>query len=297
MRNRVKNGFGVGVNPYNEWGSLVEHLQMEDTTESYIAGDFKGFDTRISSVFQEYVAMVYKAVMKDAIEKDPELGNVIDVLLIDIFSSVHISKDNIYYWTSGQPSGNPATTFVNCIVNRLLIRMCWIVCNGRNIDAVKLYRKLVKDIVYGDDNVISVHQEARSKFNPTSVSSAMSEFNMIYTSEEKDSTIIEFRNYWEISFLKRGFTYDGVNMLVLAPLDLETITYMLYYHKRSKDFKVNLQMAYESFLDELALHDEFVYLFYLDKIAPIMSKEFDYITKISDHQERRLKTLGKKLVY
>ncbi len=297
MRNRVKNGFAVGVNPFCEWGSIIEHMQMEDTTQSYIAGDFKGFDTRISSVYQEYVAMVYKAVMSEAISKDPELSNVIDILLTDIFSSVHIAKDNIYYWTSGQPSGNPATTFVNCIINRILIRMCWVVCHNRNIDSVTSFRNYVKDVVYGDDNIISVHVDKRDKFNPTSVSEAMAEFNMIYTSEEKDFVITEFRNFWEISFLKRSFTFDEVNGLILAPLDIDVITFMLYYHKRSKDFKVNIQMAYDSFLDELALHDEFVYLFYYDRVSPIMSKEFDYVTKVSNHQERRLKTLGKKLVY
>jgi hypothetical protein len=297
MENRVNNGFAVGINPYNEWGRIIVHMQMDDSSKSYIAGDFSGFDTRISSVFQDYVAKVYKAILRKEIEEDPPLANCVDILLMDIFSSVHIAKENIYYWTSGQPSGNPATTFINCIVNRLLIRMCWVSVNDRNLDSIVNFRGFVKDVVFGDDNIISVHEDARKVFNPTSIATAMLEFNMIYTSEDKGEFINEFRNYWEVGFLKRGFKWDEENEMFFAPLDITTVTYMMYYHRRSKNFKENIQLTFESFLDELSLHDDSVYEEYFGKIAPIMLKEFEYQTKVSDHQERKMKTLGKKLVY
>ncbi len=296
MNNRVSNGFAVGVNPFNEWGTIIEYLQT-DNTHSYIAGDFSGFDTRISSVFEKYVAKVYKAVLKTQIEKDPGLANVIDVLFMDIFSSVHIVNDQIYYWVCGQPSGNPATTFVNCIVNQLLIRMCWISINGRRLDSIKDFRKCVRAIVYGDDNVISVIEEAKERFNPSSVAEAMLEFNMVYTSESKEGIAPRFRAYWEITFLKRHFSYDPDLKTFIAPLDIDTVTFMLYYHLKSKDYKYNIQMTYEAFLDELSLHYEEIWDEYYGKVHPIMRHKYDYTARISIHRARRLKTLGNKLVY
>ncbi len=296
MINRIKNGFAVGINPYTEFTELAYHLQ-QDNPQSFIAGDFSGFDTRINSSFEKAVALIYKGVMRDKIEEDPGISTIIDILLMDIFSSVHIARDTVYYWTSGQPSGNPGTTIINCIINRILIRMCWVRVNNRNISTVKSYRYSVKDVVYGDDNVISVDRKAQDIFNPLSLSESMLEFNMVYTSEDKVSVIKDFRTIDQITFLKRSFVWDPDEGLMISPLDIDVVKYMMYYHRRSKNFKENIQMTYESFLSELALHGRETYLEMYEIIAPIMLEEFGYTARITGFEERYQDSLHLQLAY
>jgi len=297
MENRINNGFAVGINAFQEWTQLAIHLQFEDTDNSMIAGDFSGFDTRISSMYQEPVFRFFSAVLSEQIGKDPSIKVIMQVLLTDIFSSVHVVGDKLYYWTSGQPSGNPCTTIINCIVNRLLIRMAWVVCHDYRLSSLKDFINYVRDVVYGDDNLISVHIQAQKIFNPRSIAIAFLEFNMIYTSEDKDKEILHFRNIHEVSFLKRAFVWDSENSIVIAPLDIETIRQMLYYHEKGKNYRTVIESTFESFLHELALHPEDKWVEYYSKIAPIMLNEFSYETKVTDFKLRRKNTLKLEEVY
>jgi hypothetical protein len=297
MSNRVNNGMAVGINPFQEWSRIVYRLQQSDDNPCYIAGDFKGFDTRIGSVFQYAISKIFRRILSDVTSNDPSYGDAIDILLLEVFSSVHVANDVIYYWTSGQPSGNPGTTIINCLVNRLLLRMCWVVVNKHDLASVSKFKINVKDIVYGDDNVISVSEEARSMFNPDSLALAMQEFNMEYTSESKDHSVSNFRHVTEVSFLKRDFVWDPELGIYVAPLDIDTVTFMMYYHNKSKDFKLNIQMTFESLLDELSLHEQHIYEEYYSTLAPVMFNSYDYVAAVVDYHERRKKTLLKDAAY
>jgi hypothetical protein len=72
---------------------------------------------------------------------------------------------------------------------------------------------------------------------------------------------------------------------------------MMYYHNKSKDFKLNIQMTFESLLDELSLHEQHIYEEYYSTLAPVMFNSYDYVAAVVDYHERRKKTLLKDAAY
>jgi len=218
------------------------------------------------------------------------------ILLLDIFNSVHVRGNKIYFWNSGMPSGNPLTTIVNCLVNQFVIRFAWIHTHGMRSASLRSFNNHVKAIVYGDDNVISVSEEAKPKFNPLSIVGAMANLNFIYTSESKGELIENFRTIYDVTFLKRHFVWSNERNLMLSPLEFETVRQMMYFAQKNKDFKSVVISCYESFLHELALYPDKWDEFY-DIAAPIMSEHFNYETLIIDKRERMSKTLSLEMIY
>jgi len=299
MENRIVNGISVGVNPYSEWSDVAFYLQ-NDTAECLIAGDFKGFDTTINSSFWRPVHRFFINVLKS----DPTYPGDVDldsrimaILLLDVFSSVHIRDQKIYYWNSGMPSGNPLTTIVNCLVNSMVIRFAWIIAHDRRSSSLSTFNDNVKILVYGDDNIISVHSRSHDVFSPVTMPLYMSEAGFEYTSEIKDKRITHFRTIYQISFLKREFRWSSENGVMLCPLDIEVVRQMCYYVTKSKDFKSTVISTYESFLHELSLHDETIWDEYYAVISRLMEENFSYHTQVSDFRLRVSDTLKLERVY
>lgn len=297
MMNRIDNGFAVGINPYKEWTDLAMYLK-NDSDDCLIAGDFSGFDTSINSSFYIGVNHFFQRCLHDSgcggdIEKE---SMCMSILLLDIFNSVHVRGNKIYFWNSGMPSGNPLTTIVNCLVNQFVIRFAWIHTHGMRSASLRSFNNHVKAIVYGDDNVISVSEEAKPKFNPLSIVGAMANLNFIYTSESKSGLIENFRTIYDVTFLKRHFVWSDERNLMLSPLEFETVRQMMYFAQKNKDFKSVVISCYESFLHELALYPDKWDEFY-DIAAPIMSEHFNYETLIIDKKERMSKTLSLEMIY
>jgi hypothetical protein len=297
MMNRIDNGFAVGTNPYKEWTDLAMYLK-NDSEDCLIAGDFSGFDTSINSSFYIGVNHFFQRCLLDSgCTGDYEKESMcMSVLLLDIFNSVHVRGNKIYFWNSGMPSGNPLTTIVNCLVNQFVIRFAWIHTHGMRSASLRSFNTNVKAIVYGDDNIISVSEEAKSKFNPLSIVGAMANLNFIYTSENKGELIEKFRTIYDVTFLKRHFVWSDERKIMLPPLEFETVRQMMYFAQKNKDFKSVVISCYESFLHELALYpdkwDE-----YYNIAAPVMSEHFGYKTTITDKGERMSKTLSLEMIY
>lgn len=302
MRNRIRNGMAVGTNPYSEWTAVAKYLE-NDSIDCMIAGDFSGFDTTINSSFWKPVNTFFSVILKKfSLEDYKKEAKIMSILLLEVFNSVHIRGSAIYYWNAGMPSGNPLTTIVNCIVNQIIIRFTWIICNGRRLSTLNTFTENIKAIVYGDDNLISVSNDAKSKFNPTTIRTAFAEIGFTYTSETKVTEINHFRTIYEVNFLKRNFVWHDFDDeegggIMLSPLDYETIRQMLYYGRKNKDFKSVVQQSFESFLHELALHDKETWDKCYNIVAPIMESDFDYVSDTTEHSERLKKTLRLTSVY
>lgn len=291
MDNRIKNGFAMGVNPTSdEWTHMVKYLH--EVGPNMVAGDYSGFDKSANISIGNCIV----DIINDFYDDGPENALIRRTLFIEVYNSVHIKGSVIYTWHTGMPSGNPLTTLVNCFYNALVIRLSWISCNARQLSSAKNFNKHIRMICYGDDNIISVDDDSKEIFSPKQIAEALLEFNLVYTSEDKDEHVDAFRSIGEVSFLKRYFVKQPEGFY-LAPLDWNVVRQMMYYCRGGKHFKSNVQQCYESFLTELSLHEEENYNDILSKIAPKMLEDFGYVSDVTDFTLRRAETLKQNLGY
>jgi len=282
MKNRINNGIAVGVNPYSkEWHKIVQKLQQ--VGNSMIAGDYGGYDsTQAMQIGQEILKFI-----NEWYDDGEENARIREIMWLDLYSSTHICGDIIYQWVLGLPSGHPLTTIVNSIYNKILIRMAYVNSAGRRFSALEDYSSNVREMVYGDDNVIAVAPQAQSFFNMQNISDAIAEFGMEYTDETKSGIMQDFRPIEQLGFLKRSFVYCEEYGRFIAPLEWETVRQMTYYTKKSADYNGNVVQCFQSFFRELSLHTEDRYSEALNLIKPIMEKEFGYFLPITDFKLAR----------
>lgn len=92
-----------------------------------------------------------------------------------------------------------------------------------------LFKKYVRLVTYGDDNLMSVSEEC-PEFNHTAISQALEEIGVKYTMAEKEAESIPYINIDQASFLKRRFRFDKDIGAIVGPLEHSSIDKMLTVH-------------------------------------------------------------------
>jgi len=292
MKNRIANGIAVGTNPFSEWGAVVEHLH--EVSDKMFAGDYSGYDTNQNMQVGDEICKGINKWYNDS----EEWQNVRKVFFLDIYSSVHIYGNVVYQWVKSLPSGHPLTTIVNSIYNKILIRMAFVHCLGRSYSALGIYSQCVREIVYGDDNIVSVASQVREQFNISNFAEFIESIGMKYTDETKSETLnTAFREIQDIGFLKRGFVYDSKRRTFIAPLEWEVVRQMLYYLNKNVDQSMVVRSASDSFVRELSLHPAAIFNDSMEKLLPIWQERYGYVPNTTDHSLARDLTLGSEYRY
>jgi hypothetical protein len=277
MDTRIDNEIALGVNPFSlDWHRLALHLMKKGP--HVCAGDFSNFDGSLLSVFLWAVL----DIINDWYDGTEEETQIRTVLFYDIVNSLHIRGDQVYQWTHSQPSGNPLTTVINCLMNSLIFRYIYIDITGNTL---KDFDEHISFISYGDDNVINISPVIIEKFNQITISEACAKIGFTYTDEAKTGELVVSKTLGEINFLKRGFRRDEFGFYV-APLDLDTILEMTMWVRGDIDQDTrcaeNLEICYK----ELSMHGFEVFDFWSKTIdhhaqqlldePPILYPYFDY---------------------
>jgi hypothetical protein len=293
MKNRIANGIAVGVNAYSkEWDAIVERLH--EVSELSFAGDYGNFD----SGQHVQVGNQINDSINDWYDDGDEWALCRRTLFIDVYSSVHITGRYIYQWVKGMPSGHPLTTILNSIYNRVLIRMGYVTAMDCNYAALNHFNKNIRDLVYGDDNIVSVHESVRDKFNIQSFAAFIESIGMKYTDETKTSVISsEFRPITNISFLKRSFVWDKDLKRFIAPLEWDTVRQMLYYLRKNIDMTQVICSASNSFLMEASLHSKERFDLCIRTYEDIWLTKSNFVPKTTNHRLAREFTLSEELRY
>ncbi|APG78875.1 hypothetical protein [Beihai mantis shrimp virus 3] len=239
--NRVYQECCVGVNPYHEWWMIATYLQQ--VGDNCVAGDFSNYD---GSILADVMHLIGKAI-------DSWYGDghtlVREVLFADIYNSVHSAGGLVYQWTHSNPSGQPMTAVINSIFNSVMCRYVFVKATGLPLQK---WDEFVRMVSYGDDNLLSIHDSIKHKFNQVTMTREFAKLGMTYTNETKTGEIVPTRPLHECNFLKRGFRKDcGV---WLAPLAIETITEMVQWLRKSADVVGDTKVNVETALMELSLH-------------------------------------------
>lgn len=240
MHNRVRNESAVGINPMSvEWTVLAEYLKVA-SEDNIIAGDFSNYDgTQNITILWAILDVV------NTWYGNEEDNKIRVILWHGIMSSIHVAGDKLYAWHHSNPSGNPMTTLINTMYNCIVFRYVWFTNYP-----FKNFNQYVRMVAYGDDNVISVTDEAKDLFTPTLISEGLSRLGMKYTNTSKTGDV-RFLKLKEVTFLKRSFVFK--ECFCLAPLDLETILEIPCWTKRGLPLDVFIE-SLSGVNDELALH-------------------------------------------
>ena len=96
----------------------------------------------------------------------------------NIVCSTHINGNILYNLNHSQPSGNPATAILNSMYNSIACRYTFYKRCSYN------FNEEVVMIAYGDDNVLSISDTVKDRFNQETMSEDFAEIGMTYTDEE-----------------------------------------------------------------------------------------------------------------
>jgi V8-like Glu-specific endopeptidase len=253
MRNRIDNGIAVGINPYSlEWTKLAHRLLEKGN--HMIAGDFSNFDGSLS--MQVLVKICEK--INEWYGDDEDSQMIRSALWEHICNADVLVRGDVIRQTHSQPSGNPLTVIINSIFNGIAMRVAYLILKEKeNLPLICDYRKFVNDIIYGDDDIKSVHMEILPWFNQLTITEALASFGLTYTDETKSGSIEPWKRLDDTSFLKRKFVIqnDGTYM---APMDIPNILEMTNWI-RGKAKRASTIENCGSTLMELALHPQKVY--------------------------------------
>jgi hypothetical protein len=266
IKNNIHNGTTIGTNVYGaDWDLLVRKLMAKNLNKKG-AGDYGGFDGSLLVFLMflclDYINRWYNGRLIDNARRTVEF--------LDIVFSVHVYNGFVFQWCSGMPSGNPLTPIVGSLCNKFVLRWTWNVLMAR-ANIVAFFSAEVYLCVQSDDNVWSVTPEYSDIYNEYTVGPVLAQLGMKYTPEVKTKSFEEGvdRNLCDIEYLKRSFRYDETLRRWVAPLRLQKLLEMPYWH-RNNDNRSTFQKT-EQVVMELALHGKEVW----EKYAPRIIREYE----------------------
>nr|YP_004429254.1 RNA-dependent RNA-polymerase (RdRp) [Grapevine Bulgarian latent virus] len=216
QQNRDKLPTQVGVDPYSrEWGHIYSRLRSKNSVA--VNCDYASFDGLITAQILKHIGIAINSVYVGSPESKRQRAN----LLMAIVNRKSICGSQVYEVAAGIPSGCALTVLLNSIFNEMLIRYVWKISVGGV--PREMFSTYVTLIVYGDDNLISVHPEFLPHFNGMVIQAKLKEVGVTITDgSDKTAEGIYEKPFEKLDFLKRRFAKqsDGT---VLAPLDLASI--------------------------------------------------------------------------
>jgi hypothetical protein len=263
MEGRILNTSLIGINMLSTDVDVLVKYLLEVAHPSdcaFIAGDFRNFDgTLMSSLLWEVYTMI--ETFYDRYSKTTK------ALWLEITDSRQIFGNAVAHVASGQPSGNPATTFVNTMYNTSLLYLVItkILLKIGTMEAYEIRADLTKHfrvVTYGDDNIMSFSKVLKNLIKPIEITNTMTTLGHTYTNDAKDGKELEYKLLSEVSILKRTFSFDRMHGWI-APLELSSILECLNWDKvddRKREEKraqtiVNMRVA----IRELSLHTQNIF--------------------------------------
>jgi hypothetical protein len=286
FRHNIDTGLCPGINPYQEWWRLTQHLRSGGKTKVF-DGDFKRFDASEQPV----ILWAILDFINDWYDDGEENRLVREVLWLDVVQSRHLSGHNgelkyIVQWSKSLPSGHPLTTIINSWYCLFALTIAYANTVG---DVVNMWEH-VSPASFGDDNIVGVDDHVCDQFNQVTVADAMRQvLRLEYTSGSKDGVLTPFKSLEDCTFLKRVFLRSDDDLMGgwTAPLAFESFLYTTYYTKCRGHNDDEYVAKLEASLGELSLHPAATW----DEYFPRFKEAFGYVQAVpslltrSDYRE------------
>ncbi|APG76903.1 hypothetical protein 1 [Beihai picorna-like virus 83] len=262
MKTRIDNEMGLGTNVYSiDWDTTARKLLK---FPNHFAGDFSNFDGSQSQQLLWAALDVIEAVYQGKDEmteiENTEDRRIREVLFSCLCSADVVVHDKIIRQNHGQPSGNPITTLINCLMNKIGFRLVFLLLKQeRGMPLVCDFEDYVSLQCFGDDNIVGVSSEISEWFNQITVSEQFSVIGFTYTDESKNGAQEPFRPFSELEYLKRKFVISDKGYFQ-GPMRLKDVMEITNWTKNGWfDEKTATIMNAEVALFELALHGKAIY--------------------------------------
>lgn len=213
-----------------EWTNFHDYLTQHGK-ERMIAGDYGKFDKKMLA---EWILAAFEVITKilrwagwTAEECIPIWALAEDIA----FPVVNMNGDLIMFFGSN-PSGHPLTVIINCIVNALYMRYCYMKLSPEgNASCLKNFKRDVALLTYGDDNTAGSRVDW---FNHTAIVGVLKSIGVTYTMADKESASVPFIHINNVSFLKRTWVWNEEANAYFCPLEEASIQKMLLIAVRSR---------------------------------------------------------------
>lgn len=230
----AEHGIGINVDSM-EWTTLARYLL--EVGNNIVTGDYSNFGPTLSS------QIVYSCI-EDILDwhefnqADSEtMQHLRFILENEILNPVHLCQDLVYQTVNGIASGSPITAELNSEVNKKYVKLAFLLLCKKNNYSYTLsdFHTKCRLVTYGDDFIMSVHDDFISWFNCTTISEVLKDHGIILTDATKNKEITPYRSLTQSTFLKRTFRKHPYRAGVwLAPIEEQSITECLNWcHKQT----------------------------------------------------------------
>lgn len=226
-----------------EWEQYYDYL-TQFGPHRLVAGDYGKFDKKMEASVILEAFHVIAEIMRHAGWTEEDLLPVYCIAEDTAYSLVNFNGDLVEF-VGSNPSGHPLTVIINCIVNVLYMRYCYMELNpieGSNEDKLATFSRDVALLTYGDDNVLNVSPQ-NDWFHHTSIQFVLAGVGVEYTMADKTSASRPFVHISEVSYLKRRWRWDEDIGAVVCPLEEASIRKMLTVCLPSEEESREFHMA------------------------------------------------------
>lgn len=226
-----------------EWEQYYDFLTHHGV-DRLIAGDYGKFDKKMGAQLILEAFWILSEILKAAGWTSEELIVIHCIAEDTAYSVVNFGGDLVEFFGSN-PSGHPLTVIINCLVNALYMRYCYLELSpvkAADHSQVKNFKKHVNLLTYGDDNAMGV-SKAADWFNHTAIQSTLSTIGVEYTMADKESESRPFIHIREVSYLKRSWRWDEDIGAIVCPLEIASIHKMLTICTPSETESPEVHMA------------------------------------------------------
>ncbi len=238
-----------------QWDEFRKYLTQHGN-DRCIAGDFQAYDKGMTS---PWILGAFQVIAEicEACGWTPEEVLPIFAMAEDVaFPIVNMNGDLVQF-NGSDPSGQPLTVIVNCIVNSLYMRYCYLKTEREqlakqqpfvpdtpafNMNILSYFQCRVALLTYGDDNALNVSKKV-PHFNHTSISKVLATINVKYTMADKESESVPYIHINDVSFLKRKWVWNAEAGAHFCPLEEASIRKMLMIATRSRTISDQAHMA------------------------------------------------------
>ena len=256
-----------------EWQEIFDYL-VEYGCDRIVAGDYKAYDKDMSALESEAAFDVIVALCEASGNFNEDEIKCIRGIAEDLCYPVVDYNGDLVTLHGSNPSGHPLTVIINCIVGSLRMRYTYYMLNPNK--EVLSFRKNVKLMTYGDDNILSV-KEGCDWYNHTTIAQAFQRLGIEYTMADKEAESVPYIHIADATFLKRSWKWDTTLQCNVAPLDHDSIEKMLMVWNVSKSITKEAQC--------------------MAVIASAMSEYFFYGQNVFEEKRTLLQNMVKELKY
>nr|ULG00044.1 MAG: hypothetical protein 1 [Locarnavirus sp.] len=235
-----------------EWEEYYEFL-TQFGFDRLVAGDYGKFDKKMAAYLILKAFWILIQMHKAAGWTDEQCLPLWCIAEDTAYAFCNFGGDLVQFFGSN-PSGHPLTVIINCLVNALYMRYCFVNLapvdfdtgrfntNNRKYNIARNFKKFVALLTYGDDNTMGVSKET-SWFNHTTIQKVLASIGVEYTMADKESESVPYIHIRDVSYLKRRWRWDEDIQAVVCPLEEASIRKMLTWCLPSGEESPEFHMA------------------------------------------------------